>query len=1097
MKEFDVFDKSESVVRTLLLEASAGTGKTFSIENIVLRAITEDFSFQSEPLLAEELLVVTFTKASANELSTRIFKKLKEAEKTLPKVEKKRVRRAISEFDLATISTIHSFCQTAIKDHTMHSLKNPEGRGKEEFVFFQIEKFFRSDLNECFLSKRQLEALLSTYGGTTKLAKAILKSVEGGIPFCKGRENEELLKALSETLKCLPISSCVERNAKFFYGLTERDSKKIKNDFFEIFLGFEEALKNEPLTLDHFQHPFKPILDAFLAIKASERKKKSTISCEDNALFEKIEKRALPLMEELFLPSHLFARLAYYFQKKLYSSFDQEGGSNFSFLLFKMFFLVKEDPLFVEALRKKYRLVVIDEFQDTDPQQWAIFREIFLEAKIPVILVGDPKQSIYAFRSADIYTYLEAKQRIDPENHYLLNKNYRSSKRVIGAINHLFSKERIHAAFPLPETGDEMPYQEVLYPALPGKEDLDSGCVKVLMARGEKDEKQLSLEEIEEKQLFPFFAEEVRDLIDSQQVIPSEIAFLVRDKHQGERLSTYLESCSIPSDLYRAKRLSATPMLEELERLLRAIQRPRDIPHLKKVLGGKIFSFSIKELEALDDHEKLSEWILFFQSFHDVRQKEGVLGVVDRVLRSEFQGKRIRDGLLLQAQGKALYHELMQAAESTANLEREEDLSEEEVLLHLESLILKENQEDDVELLPLKQEGSVQIMTMHRSKGLEFRAVFALGIVNRTKKERSFARVRLTDGVYLSPLYSEDEREEGLIFETDAEKARQLYVALTRAKSFLYLPFIYGWKRPSFGTASPVELHMAKINVVTDGKALYERLPLPKDEVEAFINQSSDIDIVHLEEKERPHFHFRGDKSVLFLNETPFLPYKKRTMMSFSSLKRLSLPDHYTAPSTPSSLPRGAAVGVLLHHIFETLPASLMKDAKTKEDLHPFLEKSLKMTPLEGHLEEVSRLVFNSITTPIGEEKIVLSKLESEACFREMEFLYEAESSDRLKGKEGFLRGVVDLFFEWKGKYYLLDFKSHDLGDSDLSYTEEAMLKVASEGEYRLQLELYEKAVELYLERVCHLPFNEVFGGSILLFVRGSRALIFKPSKTV
>src|SRR5438105_10454959 len=102
---------------------------------------------------------------------------------------------------------------------------------------------------------------------------------------------------------------------------------------------------------------------------------------------------------------------------------------------------------FLNAVKGKYKSAIVDEFQETDAIQWEIFQNLFSDVQA-LYLVGDPKQSIYRFRNADVYTYLKAKDFLGPDNVYHLDTNYRSSPQLVSALNALFSNRSI----PLPNT---------------------------------------------------------------------------------------------------------------------------------------------------------------------------------------------------------------------------------------------------------------------------------------------------------------------------------------------------------------------------------------------------------------------------------------------------------------------------------------------------------------------------------------------------------------------------------------------------------------------------------------------------------------------
>ena len=221
-----------------------------------------------------------------------------------------------------------------------------------------------------------------------------------------------------------------------------------------------------------------------------------------------------------------------------------------------------ERPQFRELVKQKYRAVIIDEFQDTDPVQWAIFRTLFLNVK-QLYIVGDPKQSIYAFRNADLYTYLEAKENFSVAH---LDTNFRSAPKLIDALNTLFStKEWMY----LPKLQKFLDVHRVQA----GVKEDGEGLLHFFVSQ-EKDE----------ERLFAFIA---------QNIVPHlSNAVLVKDRFQGARLQAYLRKWNISCAVKRAGSLADTLAFSAMHDLLEAVKRPDDASAVKKVLAGPFICFN-------------------------------------------------------------------------------------------------------------------------------------------------------------------------------------------------------------------------------------------------------------------------------------------------------------------------------------------------------------------------------------------------------------------------------------------------------------------------------------------------------------------------
>ncbi len=203
MKNFDVFAPELDVHQPFLLEASAGTGKTFSIENIVTRAILDDPQDGKGPLSIKDILVVTFTKAAAKELKSRILLNLQKMAGILTSPEDlQKIKKALIEFDLANISTIHSFCYRALSENaTAYRMsKNPEDLTADQ-VWKVLERHFHTHLTSQAYTAQQLNTLLKPYqNDVTSLARALIQTMGRGIAFAKTHSNDYYFNELQEAL---------------------------------------------------------------------------------------------------------------------------------------------------------------------------------------------------------------------------------------------------------------------------------------------------------------------------------------------------------------------------------------------------------------------------------------------------------------------------------------------------------------------------------------------------------------------------------------------------------------------------------------------------------------------------------------------------------------------------------------------------------------------------------------------------------------------------------------------------------------------------------------------------------------------------------
>lgn len=1055
MSIFNVHDPELDVCRSLLIEASAGTGKTYSIENIVVRALMEG----AEPPSIRELLVVTFTKAAAKDLKARI-KKCLEAKRP-----ERRIKQALVEFDQALISTIHAFCFKALAENTIGVKTGPD-TASNKLVWEVIEKHFRVGLSG--YSPEQLNILLRPHqNSVTDLTRKINKLQGRGLPFAKCLTNEEGLSCLSLALKKIDsdILSAVDAFGGCFYKFTIGKTGQPKKEFRDVFECLARLKNCSFLTMQDIAPLLENGVEAIHLLAESNKKPKATVPGNISALFDFFQTHVAPVLFQLGSYCPLLIRLASECRERLFAAFEEQDTCDFTYLLHKIEQLSSCDEEFRKRLKNQFKMVIIDEFQDTDPIQWKIFHRIFLNAGIPLILVGDPKQSIYAFRSADIYTYLEAASVLPPGSKYVLDTNYRSTPGLIRALNHLFQSAPGWIALPYLKT--DLPYLPVK--AAPDKKEGDSPSLEFWVVH---DEGKQDL--IEQKYLFPQCLNEILKL--QEKGIPlSEMAFLVRDHQQSNRLFQFFSSRGLPAFQLRGVDFHKAAVLQDLIYLLRAILSPRNIGRLQAALGTCFFEWSFEQCLELKDHDTLASITAVFYSFHYTWKAHGIGRTIQEVLI--FGNK-----LAASQEGRIRYHELMQILEWIAKKESAEKLSCDACFAELEGLQDADlGATENLKLRPLSQKDAVPILTLHMSKGLEFEAVFALGVMNRSPAQDEIITVRKEGQAILQASKKGSQSYLECLEENDAEKARQLYVALTRAKSKLYVPVIEGWKEPILGTASPIELLLARF-----------------EGLDTVCHSCADIAVKRIPEGIVVPSVVPISVPGLYPPKKIELSYSSKLSVSYSSLAKKGAGESIGAPHdfnpaifSPHTLPAGAATGELLHELLEKVPLSLMQEASSYHDLLPFVRRFITGSCFEAWEEVMAQMMFDAFKTPFG--GVSLDGLTEGDVFREIEFMYPLEHASSIPEcthLEGVIKGVIDLFFIYGGKYYLLDWKTNWIGTSCDDYHPKALEQAMVHHSYNLQADLYVLAIQKYLENIDPRPFSEIFGGVFYHFLRGNAAYV-------
>ena len=632
MSGFDVLDPKLDLFKNRFLEASAGTGKTFAIENIVVRLLKEGVDL-------ERILIVTFTRAATADLKTRIRKN----------IAKEKLQEALFKFDEAKIFTIHSFCFHSLREYALEadlSLEQEEDPSNENLR--KIVKDYLRTLDD--VSPGQLEKLLRR--GVAPLVDSILRYACDLIPIEVGTHFEELNRRLRD-LTC-DLEELFEWI--YFFKKTCNRQKELKPEIKKGLETFAEFMKGEDVN----------IIDSPLLLMSEENKLKRSPEGYPEFLTE-----AVPIVQELSDELQILARLCEGARKKL----EQSEELTFEDLLRKMDKKVQE-PLFAEKIRGHYDCVLIDEFQDTNPIQWRIFKTLFLDKLL--YLVGDPKQAIYRFRHADIYTYINARKEFEQTD--VLDTNYRSTPSVVQKLNELFA----HLEISLPKTGEMIECRPVKFDA--SRED--EGGVFHLQAETEEELFVAILRRVEK----PFLG----------------CAVLVKDRYQAERFISFAKSHGFPAVSRRARSLLDSPAFEALRELFFATLYPYDREAVLRVLGGQLYALPIEEIEEENP----------FIQYKIVLEKRGLYAFFRKW--SEDQAPK------LVARDEMLYQDLLQLVEYVA----EADIALEELIPFLDQL---------KEELPARQNGeadAIQVLTTHVSKGLEFDTVFPIGLILASTRRR-------------------------------------------------------------------------------------------------------------------------------------------------------------------------------------------------------------------------------------------------------------------------------------------------------------------------------------------------------------------------
>lgn len=904
MKQFQVLDRNQLLHQHYLLEASAGTGKTFSIQNIVTRLLIEE-NQEKEPLSIQHILIVTFTRASTRDLKLRVRANIEQALYDLQSCQKgsinleklpdylqaciekgekavglacKRLQQALFTFDQSQIFTIHSFCARMLRQFSMegdigvHSLANEASLSQLDIKAI-ISDFFRTEMAEGKYSLSQVEIILKVDPEQRKLLKYIQTGYEFPVypSFKEGfdrccREISALKKELfleSEKMVADFISQ-----AKAYRNATNGETKAVT---LAKISRFAKLFDQDDWSHDDIDMLIRDGLVWGKALDQSLLKGKIFDSSilHYPSLTQEISKKLLPLIEELRDPAILLLRMARECRQLFHRYQREEEKLSHDDILCKMNEALNE-PNFLSQIQSHYQAAIIDEFQDTDPIQWQIFSGLFLSKNHVwdgyLYLVGDPKQSIYSFRQADIYTYLAASEKLGEERRYSLSVNYRSQQSLVRALNTLFDAEHLPHFISLPKNGLNLSYQPVhaakpplnIYQAQLDLANLDDvkapelndrnpvhitniesvaivqpqelshrpnalnqaacginqerGAIHFVIADG-KALKLKKLIDFETEVFFPFIAKEIVDLIREKQFAFQQFAILVKDRFQAARIAEYLEKKNIPLLNQKGSCLTGSMAHQAMTDLIKALLHLQDRGAARCLLASPLMGWTHDDLK---EENAIQFAILFCTKLRAIFFERGFSPFFHELLHANcnLMGQSVIEQILSRKGGKEFYRDLQQIADIIIENQSVSWNSLEGILSFIDQFQLwDENDDHRLKKNQDPTEEGVRILTSHSSKGLEFDIVFALGMLPRTHVQDELIPVEVNGKKWLLPVDDHSIEYFNYCEECDAEKMRQLYVAFTRAKIQLYIPVALHIpsEKLKFGEASPMDIFLAKI----------------------------------------------------------------------------------------------------------------------------------------------------------------------------------------------------------------------------------------------------------------------------------------------
>ncbi|QKZ03015.1 exodeoxyribonuclease V subunit beta [Pseudomonas eucalypticola] len=1181
-----------------LIEASAGTGKTFTISALYLRLVLghggESAGFGRE-LLPPQILVVTFTDAATKELRDRIRTRLAQAARffrdEMPSPDgligqlrgefpeehwgacANRLDIAAQWMDEAAVSTIHSWCQRMLREHAFDSGS----------LFTQTLETDHSDLlgevvrdywrRFCYVMEGETLAWVRSHWGSPA---SLLPRVRAlfGTPR-RGDDQQEpadlIAAALTERkqvlqrLKAPWAQWAQELRAICLEAVAAKavDGRKMQARYFEPWFdklaawasdeslveldigtgftrltpdGMAEAWKGDP--------PRHPALEAMVGLAHAL----GSLPTPDAAVLEHAARWVGARFEE---EKRRRAEMGFDdMLLRLDAALQGPGGERLAGLI-----------------REQFPVALIDEFQDTDPVQYRIFESIYhIEANQPdsgLFLIGDPKQAIYAFRGADIFTYLRARQATTGRLH-TLGTNFRSSHAMVEAVNHVFKvgeqRELGRGAF-LFRQGDDNPVPFLPVLAQGRKESLSvDGQVPAALNLWQLQTEAPVSGAVYRQQLAAVCASVIVDLLNGGQqgragftqagelmrpVMPADIAILVRDGKEAQAVRGELAARGVRS-VYLSDKDSvfAAQEAHDLLSWLKACAEPDAERPLRGALATTTLNLPLAGLAQLNQDELAWEQrVMQFRTYRLLWRTQGVLPMLRRLLH-DF---RLPQTLMQRSDGERVLTNLLHLSELLQQAAGELD-GEQALIRHLSEHLATSGQAGEEQILRLESdEQLVKVVTIHKSKGLEYPLVFLPFIcsakpVDGKRLPLSFHDDQGNVHMTLSPTAEQVAQADD---ERLAEDLRLLYVALTRAQHACWLG-VADLKR---GNTKESVLHRSALGYLLGGGQ-----PLGESQALAIWLRDlqagcSAISAQPMPEADTRHYVAPRNEASLLAAKVPKRRAAENWWIASYSALRISdtvTPGTEQAPDSPQAqklfdderldpaapreaqatsgdihrFPRGPNPGTFLHGLLEwagregfgtvgAQPQLLVDTVARRCNLRGWKGWIPTLDTWLRHLLQVPLQLAEDIA-PVRLADLQQYQIEMEFWFashrvdvtqldhlvREHTHAGAARAPAEGAMLNGMFKGFIDLTFEHQGRYYVTDYKSNWLGPDESAYTQAAMAQAILDHRYDLQYVLYLLALHRQLKaRLPEYDYDQHVGGAVFIFLRGvhapSQGLVF------
>ena len=1155
----------------LLVEASAGTGKTYTLTTLAARQVIEAGH------RIENLLVVTFTVAATGELRTRIWQTLHAARDAVRVAAadandqarelaahwrragigdaeaEARLTRAIRDFDRANITTIHGFCQRALAEFALHA-KLPFAFSVSGDAALEVESATRDFWRQRMVQEpvalleyaKQQKFVLdeaATWTGQHHAKPSVMRPEAA--PDGSKQDSRPEREAWAQAFTATHDAWLDPTQSRTFHEVIERYQWKKNRKDESVCRAVIEALEaNDPGLL--------PLKDAgyFAPTSLADKlfKKNPPPDIPLYACFERLGEAATELGEAWL--SGRRRGLLESARETLHRGTWAARSLSFDALLTQLHRALAGaggDAL-AARMRARYPVALIDEFQDTDRLQAEIFEKIYAASHAAggLIVVGDPKQSIYRFRGADVFAYLDAKTRVAAGNKLDLTVNYRSQPALVRAVNAAFGRDnpfllpdiRFEAVHAAPHDGgalyvqdkdhDPTPFQLHLFPGNDGnkwyKGDLErvaaehaAGRIVRLLELGASG-----------KAL-------VRRASGPAAGIPlaaGDIAVLVRTGKQGQAVARALRQGGVRTVELGTDSVFDSAEAKAVHQLLHALAADETdynaAARLRGALAGDLFGLDLHAIDRLqEDDQAWAAWNDRAREWRGIWARDGIASLMRHLLFADRPA--CATNLLAYPDGPRRLTNFLHLTDLLHDAETRDRLSRRGLMDWFAHFKAQPERGGETAQLRLESdENLVKIVTVHRAKGLEFPVVFCpfawFGHRPTTETTAEYydadANTPVLD-VRPSPAAIDRQRDE-----QHSDELRLLYVALTRAQYRCEVT----WAQARDGEHSPLAwlLHGQETRTASErhvrGLSAADWLA----EVRQFGERAADevsisVAAAPLAEGPLPAARPKAESESLVARQLHRQLARIRQLTSYSALAsgagaEESPGEHeatYVDPEpAPDDLrneftfPAGTRPGNCLHEI-------LAQRLQPHGDLEGACRDALAKWGIDPEWIEVARtMVTTTLNTPLlpdgggnagaantfrlGEVDQPIAEMQFHLPIRGFRrghltralnaHGYDPRLADGAGEINGFLNGFIDVVARVGERWYVMDYKSNWLGNDLADYAPEAISRAMAQHGYHLQYLLYVTALHRLLRiRLPDYDYDRHVGGAFYLFLRGMR----------